>query len=78
MVHEPVFYDCEASTLGGVPIEVGWAFMDSDGLVVSTACLVRPPRQWQIEARWDPAAEALRRTAIADLAECDSAAKPPC
>jgi hypothetical protein len=24
----PVFYDCEASCIGGLPIEVGWAFVD--------------------------------------------------
>lgn len=24
----PVFYDCEASSLDGVPIEIGWAFAD--------------------------------------------------
>jgi hypothetical protein len=24
----PVFYDCEASCLGGLPIEIGWAFID--------------------------------------------------
>jgi hypothetical protein len=24
----PVFYDCEASCIGGLPIEIGWAFLD--------------------------------------------------
>ena len=24
----PVFYDCEASCIGGLPIEIGWAFID--------------------------------------------------
>jgi hypothetical protein len=23
----PAFYDCEASCIGGVPIEIGWAFV---------------------------------------------------
>ena len=25
----PVFYDCEASCIGGLPIEIGWAFIDT-------------------------------------------------
>src|SRR4051794_11214334 len=24
----PVFYDCEATSLSGLPIEIGWAFVD--------------------------------------------------
>ena len=24
----PVFYDCEASCIGGLPIEIGWAFVE--------------------------------------------------
>jgi hypothetical protein len=26
----PVFYDCEASGIGGFVIEIGWAFMPPD------------------------------------------------
>ena len=25
---DPVFYDCEASCIGGLPIEIAWAFVD--------------------------------------------------
>ena len=25
----PVFYDCEATCLGGLPIEIGWAFANA-------------------------------------------------
>lgn len=56
----PVFYDCEASSLEGYPIEVGWAFTDSEtGAVVSEGHLIRPPENWAVQKSWDRAAERL-------------------
>ncbi|HEY5046432.1 MAG TPA: hypothetical protein VII49_00240 [Rhizomicrobium sp.] len=65
----PVFYDCEASGVDGVPIEIGWAIVEEDGgEIVSESHLVKPPKSWCIEARWDPCAEALHGIALVQLA----------
>ena len=42
----PVFYDCEASCIGGLPIEIGWAFIDTfTGEIHSESHLVYAPEQ---------------------------------
>lgn len=63
---EPVFYDIEASGLEGVPIEIGWAFVDHSD-VVSRSFLVKPPLDWHIDGAWDDAAEALHGITRGDL-----------
>jgi len=56
----PVFYDCEASCIGGLPIEIGWAFVETlTGEIKSESHLVRPPPYWDMESVWDPDAEKL-------------------
>jgi hypothetical protein len=55
----PVFYDFEASSLDGVPIEIGWATCDATGTIMSDGWLILPPAEWAIDAVWDPDAEAL-------------------
>ncbi len=58
----PVFYDCEASSIGGLPIEIGWAFADiATGKIVSESHLIKSPANWDIEPVWDPDAEKLHR-----------------
>ena len=58
----PVFYDCEASCLGGLPIEIGWAFVDTaTGEVQSESHLVKPPTTWDMRSVWDPDAQKLHR-----------------
>ena len=43
----PVFYDCEASCIGGLPIEIGWAFVDMlTGEIRSKNHVVKPPSHW--------------------------------
>jgi hypothetical protein len=64
----PVFYDCEASSLDGVPIEIGWAFADAKtGAVTSEGHLIRPPPDWSVQESWDPAAEALHGISLVHL-----------
>jgi hypothetical protein len=63
----PVFYDCEASSLEGKPIEIGWAFALFDGSIVSEAHLIQPPISWAIEKSWDPDAEALHGLSLDQL-----------
>jgi DNA polymerase III epsilon subunit-like protein len=70
----PVFYDCEASGLHGVPIEIGWAFSENDGLIVSEGHLIRPPARWKLARVWDEEAEALHGISQAELAR---SGKPP-
>ena len=56
----PVFYDCEASCIGGLPIEIGWAFIDtSTGEIQSESHLIKPPLYWDMQPVWDPDAEKL-------------------
>jgi len=58
----PVFYDCEASCGGGLPIEIGWAFADSTtGEIHSEGHLIKPPPSWDLAAVWDPDAEKLHK-----------------
>jgi len=56
----PVFYDCEASSLDGFVIEVGWAYArPDDGQIIAASYLVLPLAEWQIATVWDENAEAL-------------------
>jgi DNA polymerase III epsilon subunit-like protein len=64
----PVFYDCEASALEGVPIEIGWAYVDdTTRAVVSESHLILPPPQWSIESLWDPDAQKLHGITLSQL-----------
>ena len=64
----PVFYDCEASSLDGFVIEIGWALAPpGGGKIVSAGYLVRPAPDWEIEASWDPNAEALHGVSLDHL-----------
>lgn len=54
--------DFEASSLGSAsfPTEIGWAFIDEDGAIVSGACLIRPIAKWTRHAdAWSAASERL-------------------
>lgn len=65
----PVFYDFEASSLDGVPIEIGWAFtIDADSAICSESFLIKPPQEWPLEDTWDEAAEAIHGISRAELA----------
>jgi hypothetical protein len=64
----PVFYDCEASCIGGLPIEIGWAFIDTfTGEIHSESHLVRPPLHWDMQPVWDPDAEKLHGISLEQL-----------
>ena len=64
----PVFYDCEASSLDGFVIEVGWAYVrPDDGQIIAASYLVRPLAEWQIVTVWDENAEALHGISLAEL-----------
>jgi hypothetical protein len=64
----PVFYDCEASCIGGLPIEIGWAFIStSTGEIQSESHLVRPPQHWDMQPVWDPDAEKLHGISLEHL-----------
>jgi hypothetical protein len=64
----PIFYDCEASCIGGLPIEIGWAFIDtSTGEIQSESYLVRPPLDWDMQPVWDPDAEKLHGISLEQL-----------
>jgi hypothetical protein len=64
----PVFYDVEASSLDGFPIEIGWARADvASGTILSEGYLIRPPPDWDISGTWDPAAASHHRIPIDDL-----------
>ena len=65
---DPVFYDCEASCIGGLPIEIGWAFIDtSTGEIQSESHLVKPPLHWDMQPVWDPDAEKLHGISLEKL-----------
>lgn len=65
---EPVFYDCEASALEGVPIEIGWAWLDGvTDAIVSEAHLIRPPADWRIDDLWDADAQKLHGITRSEL-----------
>jgi hypothetical protein len=58
--HPPVFFDIEASSLEGVPIEIGWAFADAKtGSIQAESYLIQPPDAWHLAASWDEEAERL-------------------
>jgi hypothetical protein len=64
----PVFYDCEASCINGLPIEIGWAFVDmSTGRIQSESHLVKPLARWDIQTVWDPDAEKLHGISLEQL-----------
>ena len=63
----PVFYDCEASCTGGLPIEIGWAFIYKSGEIQSESHLVKPPLHWDMQPVWDPDAEKLHGISLAQL-----------
>lgn len=61
----PVFYDCEASSLDGFPIEIGWAFVDREiGQIQSEAHLIKPASTWDLVGLWDPEAQALHGISV--------------
>jgi len=62
----PVFYDCEASSIGGLPIEIGWADPATDE-IRAEGHLVKPPSHWNMRKVWDPDAQKLHGIARADL-----------
>jgi hypothetical protein len=67
-LESPVFYDCEASSLEGLPIEIGWAFLDRQtGQIQSEGHLIKPPSNWDLRAHWNPGAQALHGITIEQL-----------
>ena len=74
-INVPVFYDCEASCIGGLPIEIGWASVDtSTDQIQSESHLVKPPSHWDMQPLWDPDAEKLHRISRDQLI---AAGRPP-
>lgn len=66
----PVFYDCEASSLDGYVIEVGWAYVHEDrGEITSAGHLVRPAWDWKIEDAWSKKSEKLHGISLEYLRE---------
>ena len=64
----PVFYDIEASSLEGFPIEIGWARADlASGTILSEGHLIRPPPDWDLRATWDESAASRHRIALDEL-----------
>jgi hypothetical protein len=64
----PVFYDCEATCIGGLPIEIGWAFTElSTGEIQSESHLIKPPLHWDMQPVWDPDAEKLHGISLKEL-----------
>ncbi len=63
----PVFYDCEASGLNGLPIEIGWAFVGADNAIHSEGHLIKPPPSWNLPDVWDPRAQAIHGIAPEQL-----------
>jgi hypothetical protein len=64
----PVFYDIEASSLNGYPIEIGWARADlASGTIMSEGHLIRPPPDWDVRETWDPSAAARHRITLDEL-----------
>lgn len=68
VTENPVFYDCEASSLNGFPIEIGWAQLDlRTGTVRSEGHLIRPPPDWDVHGKWDDQSEELHGISLAAL-----------
>lgn len=64
------FFDIEASSLTGCPIEIGWAIPDlHTGDVAIGSALITPPSAWSIIDHWDEAAEDLHGITLAELME---------
>src|SRR5215207_3452646 len=64
----PVFYDVEASSLDGFPIEIGWARADlASGTILSEGHLIRPPPDWDVRGTWDASAAGRHRIALDEL-----------
>jgi hypothetical protein len=64
----PVFYDIEASSLEGFPIELGWARADlASGTILSEGHLIRPPPDWDVRGTWDRSAASHHRIALDEL-----------
>jgi len=63
----PIFYDCEATCIGGLPIEMGWAFIDKTGEIQSESLLIKPPLHWDMQPVWDPDAEKLHGISLKEL-----------
>lgn len=68
------FLDFEASSLGGYPIEIGWArlpgiFTNPEEAIVSDSFLIRPADHWLADPDllWDPAAQALHGISMEQL-----------
>jgi hypothetical protein len=64
----PIFYDCEATCIGGLPIEAGWAFVDTAaGEIQSESHLLKPPSHWDMKPVWDPDAEKRHGISLHEL-----------
>ena len=56
------------STTSGLPIEIGWAFVNTGtGEVQSESDLVKPPLHWDMQPVGDPDAEKLRGISLEQL-----------
>jgi hypothetical protein len=65
---EPVFFDCEASSLDGYLIEVGWAFVSPvNPEIVSAGYLIQPAPDWKIKDAWSRKSEKLHGISLDDL-----------
>jgi len=57
-----------ARYIGGLPIEIGWAFIDtSTGEIQSESHLVKPFLHWDMQPVWDPDAEKLHGISLEQL-----------
>jgi hypothetical protein len=63
----PVFYDFEANGLDGVPIEVGFAFLNDQHGITSDAWLIKPDPEWNLMSVWDEDAEEIHGISLAQL-----------
>lgn len=64
------FFDIEASSLTGCPIEIGWAIPQMHtGDIIRGSALIKPPSAWLLADHWDEVAEALHGITLADLVE---------
>jgi len=62
----PVFYDIEASSLDGYPIEVGWAQVTSALAIESEGHLIHHSG-WNLSARWSKRAESIHHIPMAEV-----------